>query len=486
MFDIEALFLQLLPGIFLAIPWLGALVLGFSVPVVALLVASFTRNWSSSTRLLVIVGSLVLGSALSLIFSGRTIFPEAQINSNPLLAAAMNSESSAGSVRVNQVSTLLALIFSASEIFRWFSGSARLIGHARAIWLSLLFYFATSILLSGLVADRIAFQLRDLYFPIVGTAIILLSSNIDGRFWLGLRWLLLIPTGGSLIALAVSPSFAALTGYRSLVPGMSIRLYGLAEHANAIGMVAAAALLVEVALGRCKSLGSVVAVLIHSAVVILSQSKTVWLALPLLLASGIFIESRRRLVVSKRWSADVLASIFVLISVCTLLVGVYAFLSGRFGSRLASIGVFSLTGRDEIWDVTITEFLRNPWTGYGPSLWGPEFRFQHGLLAAGQAHNQFIQTLGQSGVIGSTCLIVYILVLASAIYAKKSSRQVLGLMLGGLVLIRCITEAPLRMAGVTGWENILHILLLVIAVSVSSAAGSGRVGRLSGSPANVA
>ncbi|WP_406811570.1 O-antigen ligase family protein, partial [Klebsiella aerogenes] len=59
----------------------------------------------------------------------------------------------------------------------------------------------------------------------------------------------------------------------------------------------------------------------------------------------------------------------------------------------------TLSGRVSIWFEVIKDWQNNPIFGYGPDYLDVEHRLRLGMLFAFHAHNQFIQTLGQSGLV---------------------------------------------------------------------------------------
>ena len=155
------------------------------------------------------------------------------------------------------------------------------------------------------------------------------------------------------------------------------------------------------------------------------------------------------------------SAIKLLLGLIVGLIGLALVLANGVFDRLFSDEVLSLTGRTSIWADTLAEFERYPWFGYGPDLWGVEYRIRLGKLFAGQAHNQFIQTLGESGLIGFSLLLMYLGVLLRLALRTFSASRGLSLALYLLILVRCITEAPLR-GVVNDWTFFTHATLLIV------------------------
>jgi O-antigen ligase len=109
--------------------------------------------------------------------------------------------------------------------------------------------------------------------------------------------------------------------------------------------------------------------------------------------------------------------------------------------------------------IAYDEFQRSPIFGYGPNLWDKSYRLAIGLPNATHAHNQFMDTLSRSGLVGVTALAAYALLLLgmSLRYARATAGLSLALFMA--LFLRAISEVPLLMFGY-GTELIIHLLLL--------------------------
>jgi O-antigen ligase len=139
------------------------------------------------------------------------------------------------------------------------------------------------------------------------------------------------------------------------------------------------------------------------------------------------------------------------------------FLESRAGDQL-----LTLTGRNVLWAIAIEEWSRNPLFGYGPSMWDPEYRRSIGLFFAFSAHNQFMQSLGAAGAMGLIGLLIYLCALA--IYALRATNASRGLSLALLVvvLLRCLSEAPLSTNTLFNGDLLTHLLLFSVALGFGS------------------
>jgi O-antigen ligase len=124
---------------------------------------------------------------------------------------------------------------------------------------------------------------------------------------------------------------------------------------------------------------------------------------------------------------------------------------GMLYDELVSSDISSLHGRTGAWEFALTEFRRNPLFGYGPSIFSPEYRRDvirdPSLTWLGQAHNQVLQTMGDSGLIGLAGFVTFATVIL--VVGKRLAHHSAGLtlVLPIMILIRCVTESPLGALG---------------------------------------
>lgn len=193
----------------------------------------------------------------------------------------------------------------------------------------------------------------------------------------------------------------------------------------------------------------------------LAQSTTAWVSLLLiglpLLTSAL-----------GRWARRVLFSATILLSITMF------FSPTAINEWLNSIlprDWQSLTGRTEIWDAALHGFRLNNWFGYGPNLLDEAYRARWipGLDAAGQAHNQFIQSMGGEGYLGLGSLVVLVVILAYYALRYSDVSNGLALAVTGVYICRMMTETPLRPGGVNIFTFFTMITLGLVAASISEA-----------------
>ncbi len=278
---------------------------------------------------------------------------------------------------------------------------------------------------------------------------------------------------GSLILAPIQPSLYVETGYSGIIPGFNIRLHGLANHANNLGPLALFYLLLEYWVPSIKPVNRL-NIAVALVVLVLAQSKTAWI----MSASAIFSIFTFRLIEAIKkdwknpkpsWAVVGFISFFFLLPFSLVLLFDWEVLSLQkiFG---AGEGVRTLTGRTEIWDITLETWRRNPWFGYGPNLWDLGFRIKYGIPAAINAHNQFIQTLGESGIIGLAALLFYVGALVGYALKFAASTKGVSVALVLMLLIRSMTEVPFRMFLSLDAAFLIHLTIFAILIMLARSA----------------
>ena len=130
---------------------------------------------------------------------------------------------------------------------------------------------------------------------------------------------------------------------------------------------------------------------------------------------------------------------------------------------LSKTDLMTLTGRTEIWTITLEAWKDNPLFGFGPGVWGAERQQRFQMFHVGHAHNQIVQSLGEAGLVGLLFLCSYLGVLLYAAMRRFEVSRGVVLTLLMLVAVRCVTEAPLSRSSLLSWDMFLHALLMVTA-----------------------
>jgi exopolysaccharide production protein ExoQ len=257
---------------------------------------------------------------------------------------------------------------------------------------------------------------------------------------------------GSVISLAVAPQWALMQGYTfGLISVLPVRLYGIMNHPIQLSAAAVLLFLTEYYAPSRMPIRYVnrAAALF---VLVLTQSKMSFVVM-LILGLYAAIWAPRAVGFPRA-----LRIVLVLAVILTIAASVYVtVLAGPQGSSIIAElyeRSSTLTGRTEIWQITIDTWKRNPVFGNGPNLWGTEFNERLGGRYAtwvGMAHNQVIQTLGESGIVGLIGLLFHLIVLIH--YSRRLDRASHGYSGAACALLvtLCLTETPLRTFGLHGF-----------------------------------
>lgn len=452
---------------FQSAPFLLALAFGLLVPVGVVVAGLLAEKWGDSSKIAVMLGVLIIGNALGVALSGRVIYSQEEMALNPMLATQNLDQGASG--WGGRLTSLVILFVSLGEIFRWTTGRRTMSSISKQLWLSFLAFYVASYWVGAAFATSRDIQLAWIYSPIAFTALALLAQTGWNKFTLlKLEWVLIGLLAASLLGAALLPGMTVERGYKSWIPGFSFRLYGFSEHANSLGMIAALAVIFQLSpFVRTKPNWVFLAIAVTA--LLFTQSKTAWV----IAAVGAFLV-RSEDIRSKTLNnhAGQLSFFLVLIGCVVAALAATGLMvvsnNGMLDRLLNFEEAVTFTGRTSIWQVSWDEFVNNPLFGYGPAIWDLTYRYEKNIMAAGQAHNQFFQTAGQAGLLGLLSLFWYLYLMGRN--CTSDWRRTSGLASVALVslLIRCFTESPMRLGGLSGMDAFVHMLAFIFAASVTS------------------
>lgn len=457
----------MLQAFFISAPYVIAFLLAMALVVGPFALHGMTRRWSDTWRAALILWLIAISAVLNVVLVPRKLFLDENAPSVDIAAYVQGAANAGWLSRLFTIGLIgfaLAMLLSA-----WLSSkkSAR----KDPVWMLgivLALYYLLNILAGATVAGIPGFNHKSLYLPIVLGALISLPYVDFSRLISHLKLILAAVMLMSLVAAVSFPDFALLRPYASQLPGIDFRLYGVTAQANALGTIALLLLLLELYFpSRALHRWPILALALMNFV--LAQSKTAWLTAVVILIIAYLPYRFMALQTRADGHASAIKLILVLLA---SLIGVLLALANADVDRLFSEDVLSLTGRTSIWADTLAEFARYPMFGYGPDLWGVEYRIRAGKLYAGQAHNQFIQALGESGLVGFILLLIYLGVLLRLALLSFRASCGFSLALLCMILVRCITEAPLR-GVVNDWTFLIHATLLIVLASYARQASGG-------------
>jgi O-antigen ligase len=243
----------------------------------------------------------------------------------------------------------------------------------------------------------------------------------------------------SLVSAVVAPRFSFEYPFDGL---LSIRLYGITSHPNGLAPFAALFMAMDIAAARLRLptnrhwriAGWTCAFLVLA----LAQSKTVIIAVVI----GGTVASIARQSLERRFASFVTLIVFVCLAVIILQwIGPVG-----GGGPAADDGPETLSGRTLVWNYVLDLWRHNPLFGYGPYLLedGSRVAFLHiEHWAPAQAHNQWVQALGESGIVGAFGTAVYIVALVREAFRFNRASSGATLFLIGIFLFRSMTERVL-------------------------------------------
>lgn len=334
---------------------------------------------------------------------------------------------------------------------------------------ALLIYFLTNIVSPAFLGRHTDVSHEYLYMFLAGYAALLMTQKEVDMSIVSMRNATLLFLVLSAAVFAWNPNMVVNKGYHGLIPGLSIRYAGLANHANSLGPMVVVFLLCLLRKPYAWRSLNLFAWAMGLGSLLLAQSKTNWVACLLCFACiayfGFREQIKARLFDYRRPQLSIIG-IFCFILMCTMAMLMVMFGSidaklARFASSNEGFELLSLTGRDVIWQVAVQEWHKNPMFGYGLQIWDEAFRASIGMPWATHAHSQFYQSLASAGTVGAVGLVLYAMVLLYG--AARTAKASGGLSMALFVLIasRSFSEVPLSLSGFAA-EALTHLLLLII------------------------
>ena len=313
------------------------------------------------------------------------------------------------------------------------------------------------------------------YPLIIGFAALLVTTQEIGKIVDTTRDTLFVLMLASVILVPFWPSLVLDESYtQGFLPGVP-RLGGLAPHPVAMGLFAQLGLVMLLARPYGNRWINVLAWTLGLGVLFFAQSKTAWIAFILCSLTMVVVRhggnAWRRMGDPREGAFGILMCLAAILAGASVL-GLFLFtdLGGHVTDFLDTEQgnqLMTLTGRDQIWAVAWDEWHAHPWFGYGPDLFDDDFRMAVHLPNATNAHNQFIDTLARSGVVGAAALIAYasVLLVLSLKYAKRTAGLSAALFIA--LALRAVSEVPMMLFGY-GTELFGHLILIVVLAAAAS------------------
>lgn len=441
--------------VFISLPWTIALVLGFAAPV-AVWITYRAITWLGERYVIpVLVWIIGLYPAVYAILTPRILTKDEKYFSDTALTAG------AYSIWLSRGLTLVIVIIALASIIRALVREDSSRRQGRTLWFGYIAFFILSFVVSAIGGTEQSFK-HQLLYPLLSFATVFLARPPNpADFLQAVKRVLLLIIYASAVAAVAFPKWALYDDTWAIFPDIP-RLFGVTWHPNILGPLVALYLVIE--LFRPANHWILMPnVMVSVAVLFLSQSKTAWGIVLLALLVWLAVRFWRGIGLGLRGDRTWQRALFSAFGVGGLaLVATFAaFVAGAFDrfylDDLESLS--TLTGRTEIWNITLDVWLDNPLFGYGPELWGDAFRVKYRMLHVGQAHNQFIQTLGESGVIGLVGLLIYFWVIALLSLRHARATNGLSVSLFLMLILRSITETPLQNTVLFDGSFFMHLII---------------------------
>lgn len=346
--------------------------------------------------------------------------------------------------------------------------------YGRGLFMAFLLFYVTNTVLNNILGAKPVFDQR-LIYPALAFLAAYLNRNKDFSHMIAAtKWGLLLFCLASCAAVVLFPQSALQQAYASSLPVLNVRLWGLGSNPNSIGPLALVLLLLQMHQPFRSRLLQIIGYGAGFFVLVLSQSKTAWiaalLAFPTLWLGNILYsaEFRSRSSVSTYPIQSLSRPILVfLLGLAGISAFAYIYLHNPLAAFADDEQVTSLTGRTDIWAVAIDTWKQYPVFGYGSSIWDQDFRQLIGMNFAYHAHNQFLQSLSSAGALGLAGLLIYTLTLFRYAYAANTAMRGLSLALFWVIFTRYFTETPLNMSSLFSGEFVTNLLLFSIVLARS-------------------
>jgi O-antigen ligase len=268
-----------------------------------------------------------------------------------------------------------------------------------------------------------------------------------------LRWVSLGICGGSLLLAIFNPSAAFSDAARVVHILSNEQLFGVVTHHNLLGLVAATGVVVW---WQREGWPRVLGVSVCGLALAASDSRTAWFAC----AAGVMVLVLGRRQQTHRLSLGRLIagmSLLALIAVSILV----------FADPTEQQGPVTFTGRTEVWQFVGQHWAESPILGHGPGV-ATGFTSPFGLqdwFRVGHAHNQFLESLYTTGLVGVGLLILLIWYWTAANLRSARAGYLMPLALEAMILAYGLFESPLSLSALDPALWLFAILLPLQPVS---------------------
>jgi O-antigen ligase len=379
---------------------------------------------------------------------------------------------------VSRIFVIAALVIASERIFTFVVNRRRIWPAGSLLLTGVLAVNLTHYVLAAFLGERSSFSFFHLYPFFLFPAAYLCAHEDRERCntycKATLLWFLL----ASAAVAAARPELVVQFRYtEGLIPGVSLRYWGLGSHANSLGPLALLFLLCIAHRPFRLRFVQWFSVVLGLASLVGTQSKTMWGAALVAFAILALVRILPRLAADWRKGRLSLAFVLALGVAAMAALGVFVVALGLgnnlWSSRLTEFAqannVTTLTGRSRIWALALDDFWRNPLFGYGPAWGDLEYRISRNAASAVHAHNQLVHSAGSAGAFGLMATAAYLVLLV--VFAARAFHRSDGFSaaLVAVILVHSVTEVPLLTRGLASPAMMWQLLTFVVLVGYARA-----------------
>lgn len=237
------------------------------------------------------------------------------------------------------------------------------------------------------------------------------------------------------------------------------RLSGVTPHPNLLAFTAAIALFLLLATRARFRLVHVSACLI---ILVLAEARTLTVGLVVGLLAYIIVTARGSRLIRMAWAVTI--SSFLLVALKPLI-------SSAFDNSSLGDDVTTFNSRTQAWGLVEEYWVERPLFGWGPFVFDDHTASPVSVLFFNHAHNQFLEALIESGLLGLICMLA---VVAAITWSLLVSRDGPYAATAAMTLIFMLTEVPftLHNYGFSFAVVIGALLLAILVPGPAPASGS--------------
>ena len=385
---------------------------------------------------------------------------------------------SAGSDWLLRFGSLYIIGISIVVIFDSFLGGRNcLVEKEKKIYCGFLIFYIGCNILNAVMGTVPALSYKTIY-PLIVFVAIYRCRNFNVYLFVDvLKYSAIFSIFVGFIFLLIKPSLVLQKNYHGIISSLNYRYWGVDSHPNGLGPLAAVAVLLLIWRPINSKMANIVALIFVLTALILSQSKTSILAL----AFAVGVWFLYKIVLDAAWKKSFNISIEKLVFLMIMLIGVAIIIlmfinfsaSDQVARQIDGKAISSaaeFTGRERIWEISLNEFYRNPYFGYGNNIWDASFSNSYGLLGvASNSHNQLVDALASSGGVGFICIMIYLCLQIYVSWNIRVDTNGFSLAIAAFMMGRCFPEVPFKLSNMMSNDFIIHALYFSILVWGASA-----------------